>query len=73
MSVTCSLMAERATVNRVGTRSSRVVSAGGRCAAKPEVFYEIIENMYPEWDKVELFARKLREGWYSWGNQLEAN
>lgn len=36
---------------------------------KPEVFYGIIEAMYPELPKVELFARSTREGWKSWGNE----
>lgn len=38
---------------------------------KPDVFYDIIEAMYPELPKVELFARSAREGWKSWGNQVE--
>ena len=36
---------------------------------KPEVMYELIEQMYPELPKIELFARKKRRGWYAWGNQ----
>lgn len=35
---------------------------------KPESVYEVIERMYPEQHKVELFARNTREGWDSWGN-----
>lgn len=38
-------------------------------SAKPEEFYRIIEIMYPEFRKVELFCRTPQEGWYSWGNQ----
>ncbi len=36
---------------------------------KPDIFYEMIENMY-QGKKIELFARKKREGWDTWGNQL---
>lgn len=36
---------------------------------KPEVSYEIIEKMYPDIPKIELFSRTKREGWNSWGNQ----
>jgi len=36
---------------------------------KPAKFYEIIEGMYPDLPKLELFARNKREGWESWGNQ----
>jgi N6-adenosine-specific RNA methylase IME4 len=39
---------------------------------KPEVFYEIIEKMYPNRTYIELFARgKARDGWKTWG--LEAD
>ncbi len=40
-----------------------------RHSEKPEIFYEIIEAMYPELPKLEMFARATREGWRSWGNQ----
>lgn len=36
---------------------------------KPEIVYEIIEKMYPELRKVELFSRSQRPGWSAWGNQ----
>ena len=39
---------------------------------KPDEFYEIIELMYPDLPKLELFARKAREGWTVWGNQAKA-
>lgn len=38
-------------------------------SAKPESVYAIIESMYPEYNKVELFCRNAREGWSVWGNQ----
>ena len=37
---------------------------------KPEEFYKTIENMYPEFSKVELFSRQPRQGWSVWGNQI---
>lgn len=39
-------------------------------SAKPEEFHSLIEQMYPEYDRVELFARNSREGWDAWGNQV---
>lgn len=40
---------------------------------KPDRAYELIEQMYPELRKVELFLRgKPRPGWSGWGNQAEA-
>jgi N6-adenosine-specific RNA methylase IME4 len=36
---------------------------------KPEA-YELIEQMYPELPKIELFARQRRNGWDAWGNEF---
>jgi len=38
---------------------------------KPDVVYNIIETMYPDSSYCELFARNTREGWTSWGNQID--
>lgn len=48
---------------------SVVRCARGEHSAKPEIFYELIERMYPDFRKVELFARNRRDGWQVWGNQ----
>lgn len=39
---------------------------------KPEKVYELIEQMYPNFEKIELFARprKPRPGWKFWGNEV---
>lgn len=51
-------------------RPSSVVNAPrNEHSAKPEVFYDLIERMYPDLPKVELFARSRRDGWDAWGNQ----
>lgn len=36
---------------------------------KPAEFYTLIESMYPEYARIELFARNARQGWAVWGNQ----
>lgn len=41
-------------------------------SAKPPIFYEIIDAMYPAVRKIELFSREPREGWSAWGNQASA-
>ena len=41
-------------------------------SAKPEEYYGLIESMYPTHPRIELFARKEREGWEVWGNQANA-
>lgn len=37
---------------------------------KPEYVYEMLEEMFPNTAKIELFARNTREGWDAWGNQI---
>lgn len=37
---------------------------------KPEIAYQLIESMYPDLPKLELFSRTAREGWTVWGNQV---
>ena len=41
-------------------------------SAKPKQYYEIIEHMYPQTKRIELFCRSPRKGWSSWGNQVAA-
>ena len=38
-------------------------------SAKPAAFAELIERMYPELPRLELFCRSPRDGWAVWGNQ----
>lgn len=37
---------------------------------KPDRLYDMIEQMYPDFRKVELFARKEQPGWAVWGNEV---
>lgn len=37
---------------------------------KPLCAYEMIENMFPNSKKIELFARSERNGWDCWGNEV---
>jgi N6-adenosine-specific RNA methylase IME4/ParB-like chromosome segregation protein Spo0J len=51
-------------------RPSSVIEAPRReHSRKPDEAYELIERMYPELPKIELFARQARPGWACWGNQ----
>ena len=40
---------------------------------KPEIAYRIIESLYPNTSKLELFARSYRNGWDVWGNEVECD
>ena len=44
----------------------------GQHSAKPVEVYEIIEAMYAELPKLEMFCRSPRDGWGVWGNQASA-
>lgn len=54
-------------MNRV---SSVIRAARTEHSKKPKEAYEVIERMYPEYEKIELFSREQREGWEVWGNQV---
>ena len=38
---------------------------------KPEAAYLMIEDMFPNVNKLEMFARNKRDGWDCWGNELK--
>jgi len=38
---------------------------------KPEYFRNLIDELYPTGDRIELFSRKELEGWNTWGSELE--
>lgn len=38
-------------------------------SVKPPIFYEMIEALYPDAKRLEMFSRKKRTGWNSWGNE----
>jgi N6-adenosine-specific RNA methylase IME4 len=52
-------------------RVSSVLSySRGKHSEKPEEIYNIIDKMYPEYEKIELFARRNdKNGWEAWGNE----
>ena len=49
--------------------SSVISSPREKHSKKPDIVYEIIEQMYPNEKKIELFNRQVRNGWSSYGNE----
>jgi N6-adenosine-specific RNA methylase IME4 len=47
--------------------ASVVRAAVGEHSAKPAIFREMIETMFPHLPRIELFARQAHEGWDRWG------
>lgn len=37
---------------------------------KPDYAYEMLEDMFKDSEKIELFARRKRDGWDCWGNEV---
>ena len=55
---------ERGKIHTVFTEQAR------RHSKKPEIAYEIIERLYPDPKKLEMYARNERSGWDCWGNEM---
>lgn len=65
------LVARRGAVKRIGTISSSIVDAvRGAHSAKPDAFGDLVEQVSPG-PYVELFCRRPRLGWDSWGKGYE--
>lgn len=47
-----------------------IVSHVREHSRKPDEAYERIERLFGGVSKIELFARRCREGWDSWGNEV---
>lgn len=48
-------------------------SKKGKHSQKPWQVYEMIEAMYPNARRLELFCRHSQPGWSSWGNEATEN
>lgn len=53
--------------------SSVIVAPRTEHSKKPELVYDMLETMYPDFkgNFCELFARNTRPGWSSWGNEVD--
>ncbi|MBD8467087.1 methyltransferase [Plantibacter sp. CFBP 8798] len=40
---------------------------------KPEEFFDIVDRLYPEGRRLELFARRPRSGYQAWGNEIASD
>lgn len=57
-------------VSQRGKWTTVIRESSSKHSKKPVVAYEFIEQLYPDCDRIELFARNLRDGWSSWGNEV---
>ena len=55
-------------------QKSSIVKAKRRGhSKKPDEMRSIIEEMFPDASRIELFAREKTEGWDVWGNEVESD
>lgn len=59
--------AERGKIHTVFTEQVK------KHSQKPEEAYRIIERLYPDAKKLEMYARAERIGWDCWGNEVRPN
>jgi site-specific DNA-methyltransferase (adenine-specific) len=50
-----------------------IVTPVRKHSQKPDEQYGKIERLFPGKSYLELFARKKREGWDSWGNEISCD
>ncbi|MGH8580658.1 MAG: MT-A70 family methyltransferase [Gammaproteobacteria bacterium] len=50
-------------------QSTLLCAPRGGHSRKPEAFYQRVESLCPG-SKLELFARRPRTGWSSWGDEI---
>jgi len=63
------LLAVRGRPTVVLTNQTTVLEAdAGEHSAKPEEFYAMVEKLCPDKRRLELFARRKRDGWFSSGS-----
>jgi N6-adenosine-specific RNA methylase IME4 len=48
-----------------------VLAPTGAHSEKPDAVMDRIELLYPSASRLELFARRTRQGWASWGNEVQ--
>lgn len=50
--------------------SVQVIEKTSKHSQKPNEFREIIEKLFPNAKRIELFAREVHDGWDVWGNEV---
>jgi len=55
-------------------REGNIISAPrGRHSEKPEAMRDLIDRVYPNGSRIELFARRKALGWDCWGNEVDSD
>lgn len=55
--------------NKPATKGTYFHWTRGKHSEKPQEFFDLVETISPE-PRLEMYARKTRPGWHSWGDEL---
>lgn len=66
----CILGVRGSPVLTLTNESTLLLAPKGKHSAKPDAFYALVEQLCPASRYVELFARKPRPGWVTWGDEV---
>lgn len=64
---------EKININMRGKFTTILKERATKHSKKPICSYKLIESLYPNCKRLELFARDKREGWDVWGNEVESD
>ena len=56
--------------NQRGKYTTVLREPSSKHSKKPVCAYEMLESMFPNAPKLEMFARDIRDGWDCWGNEV---
>ena len=69
---TCAPICDGKTIQSIDSVQS--IEKSNKHSEKPVEFRKIIEKLYPDYKKIELFARGVApDGWTFWGDQVDAD
>jgi len=66
----CLIATKGKPIRQSASVSQIIESVVGKHSEKPEIIYKKIEELIGDLPRIELFARKKREGWDVWGNEI---
>lgn len=49
------------------------LAAKGAHSVKPRAFFDLVDRVIPDGNRLELFARTPRPGWAAWGNEADGS
>ena len=54
-----------------GKYGSIITEKSRQHSRKPDAAYDFVKSIYPNSHRIDVFSRERRDGWDSWGNELD--